>query len=229
MIRTVNLMNSPMNLAGSLRLIWPVLICFGGLISASAEILAAYTANSLPGEQGWKSAGRGNLAALVENGEPALAIKSAPEASLNFNFPDAEDILKKAFAEGWKFSARVKADLAATPQITRYAICFAVESEEKKMAFVFSLRTSEEHGGLVADINGKIIPLSTQDPAAFHDYAMIYHPDTSTVSLSVDGDVLASDISAAKSQRWFLRWGNSSVSAKGESEWASVAFEVPAP
>lgn len=200
------------------------------LTSARAEVLASYRApeNPLSPSEGtlWAAAGRITAGGAVEQPEPAWRI--APEAgnSLNYRLVDPESILKSAFATGWKYTARIRLDPTVASPIDRFVASLGVENQEKKEAFVLSVRSNEDVGGLFVEINKKIVPLPDLAADGFHTYAMTYDPQSSTVQLEVDGKAIPEAFPAAPSDRWFLRWGHSSVAPRGAAEWAFVTFEI---
>jgi len=223
-------MNSPLNLSLKGCCFGWFLLCVIPL-SLRSEVVASYTAPSDPSlpEWGWTSAGRAGGGTEVDKPEPAWRIAPNEGNALSYAKPDAEDMLRDAFTKGWKYSARVRLDPSSTIPIGRYVATLGVENAEKKESFVAWVRTDESDGTLLVEFNRTIIRLPDLAADAYHDYAIIYDPASSRARLTVDGQAVAEDIPAVTTDRWFLRWGHSSVNARGVAEWASLKFEVPAP
>lgn len=231
-LHIVNCMDSPLNsICVRLRRLCAAGLFLVGLVPAVAESAASYLApvNPTSPEAGWKSAGRASGGSPIDKPEPAWRIAPAPDTALSYSYPEPEDLLRKAFSEGWKFSARLRLDLSSAPEIGRHVASLAVENPEKKEAFVLWIRSTDGNTALVAELNGKLYPLPGLAPDAFHTYAMAYDPVTSTVNLTADGQAVSDGIRPAETERWFLRWGHSSISAHGAAEWVSVDFATPPP
>lgn len=223
-------MNSPLNLVRGF-LGGAALVFIMAPLPVRAEVEALYTApgNPLQKDSNWKASGRTTGGAEVET--PELAWRIAPEKgqALSYFVAEPKNLLRKAFAEGWKYTARVRLDPGSLPFIGRYVASLGVENAENHQAFVAWICTNEAHGGLQVEINRKVVPLPGLSPTEFHEYAITYDPATATASLTVDGETVAGSISPEKTDRWFLRWGHQSGSIPGAAEWASVKFESPVP
>jgi hypothetical protein len=226
-------MNSPLNLIRSMSWASFVLVVASGIFpfpaSARAEVLALYRApgNPLTSSEGtrWAAAGRTTAGAAVEQPEPAWRIAPQAGNALSYSLMDPESVLQSAFAMGWKLTARFRLDPTVASPTERFVASLGMENADKKEAFVFSARTAEGTGELFVEINKKTVPLPDLAPDAFHTYVMTYDPKSSTVELSVDGHAIPEAFPPAKTDRWFLRWGHSSISPRGAVEWASVVFE----
>lgn len=224
-------MNSPLNFLKESLFFGLVLLGSFPLLPVSAEVIADYLAPASPAssESGWTTAGRAKAGALVKTPEPAWRIAPEEGNALSYSIATAESLLPDAFAKGWKFSARIRLDPAVVTPIGRHVATLGVENADKKEAFILWVRTDEADGGLLVELNRKVVRLPGLAPDAFHDYAMIYDSAAASVRLVVDGTVVAEGISPTPTDRWFLRWGHQSVSARGVAEWAAVKFEAPAP
>jgi hypothetical protein len=230
-------MNSPLNLSRSkfqTGCVFTFVVgTFLSLVSANAEVLASYRApeNPTSASEGarWSAAGRASAGTAVEQPETAWRIAPTEGNSLNYALVDPESILKSAFTTGWKYTARVRLDPTVASPIDRFVASLGVENAEKKEAFVMSVRSAGDTGELFVEINKKTVPLPNLATDDFHTYVMTYDPSSSSVQLTVDGEAVSETFPSAPTDRWFLRWGHSSITPRGAAEWALVTFELMPP
>lgn len=224
-------MNAPLNfLRGSgIALGWLAVCSIFFPSALRAEVLASYTAPENPAGSGspWAASGRSSQGSPTDSGESAWRIAPEKGNALNYFLREPETLLIEAFEKGWRYSARVRLDHTAHPVVDRNVVTLGVENPQAREAFVLGVRTNKDNGELILEVNKKTIALPGVAADAFHEYAMTYDPVSKTVQIAVDGEVVAPDVSAVPTDRWFLRWGHSSITARGAAEWAWVKFESP--
>ena len=176
---------------------------------------------------------------VSDAGQNAWNVNDNTGASLRYGIDLGMSEVDSLSTTGWTLSARMRFVAGDTGNVSqqidfingaeRYLLLLDIDSAGQELTI--------RHFGTAVAADGMTTLTHFIDPTtvatgasalAYHDYAIIFDPDTDLVQLFIDDTLIYSDWEGQANTSRYIRWGAGSSSGRGNANWQVVDLSPPA-